>query len=123
MSPRSPLRRVAFAAIPSILCALVLWSAYAFVMSDERAEQLGKELNCTAWERSYIERSLAVPASGIETTYFHLLGRGLEAANLPTRIDVFTAGAWKAVQEVRALRLHIAEYRRTSSSCWMASTT
>jgi lysophospholipase L1-like esterase len=50
-------------------------------------------------------------ASSIETTYFHRLGRGLEAANLPTRIDVLAAGAWKVVQEVRALRLHITEYQ------------
>lgn len=178
MSELSPLRRIAFAAIPSISCALVLSGVYLFVMSDEQAEKRGKKLNRTAWEQSYLERGLPVPAAGprsgywgarlgrqaeapeigwhvrpmqveglldvdargfqrysgsdephsrvlilggsvafasyassIETTYFHRLGRGLEAANLPTRIDVLAAGAWKAVQEVRALRLHITEYR------------
>lgn len=46
-------------------------------------------------------------SSRIDTTYFYLLGQALEAAGTPAHIDVFAAGAWKAVQEVRALELHI----------------
>jgi hypothetical protein len=38
VSELSPLRRIAFAAIPSILCALGLSAVYVFVMSDEQAE-------------------------------------------------------------------------------------
>ncbi|MBW2402021.1 MAG: SGNH/GDSL hydrolase family protein [Deltaproteobacteria bacterium] len=46
-------------------------------------------------------------SSRIDTTYFFLLAQELEAAGTPAHIDVFAGGAWKAVQEVRALEQQI----------------
>ena len=48
-------------------------------------------------------------ASRIETTYFHLLGRGLEARQTPFDIDIFAARAWKSSQEIEALKQAIKE--------------
>jgi lysophospholipase L1-like esterase len=160
-----------------LLCLGILAGAYAYLSSDERAQQRGRELNRTAWESSYLERGLVAPASGpragywgkrlnpvveapaigwhhqqqqieglldvdahglqhyvgsadqtarvlilggsvafatysssTETTYFHLLGSGLEAAGAAAEIDVLAGAAWKAVQELRGLEQQVARY-------------
>lgn len=45
-------------------------------------------------------------ASSINTTWFHALRLELERAGTPADIVVVAAGAWKSVQELRALRAH-----------------
>lgn len=167
-------RYVVFAAIPSVLCGLLLAGAYFYLSGSNRAEERDRRINRVAWELGFTERGLPTPevgprtgfwgarlkpkvdASGvswrepqiqldglldvdaeglqhyvssaanparvfivggsvafgsyssrIDTTYFHLLGLELEAAGTPADIDVFAGGAWKAVQEVRALEQQI----------------
>jgi hypothetical protein len=174
VSEPSRRRAAVFAAIPSLLCLLLVAGAWLYLTSDERARERGRRINRAAWEQGFTERGLAVPESGprsgywgarlkpkvqtpgiwwrehelevpglleidaeglqhyrssapeparvfilggsvafgsyssrIETTYFHLLGRELEAAGTPAHVDVFASGAWKAVQEVRALEQQI----------------
>jgi hypothetical protein len=170
------LRYAVFAAIPSLLCLLLLAAAYRYLTSEERAQARGQKVNRGAWELSFIERGLPVPKDGsrtgywgkrlktkakvpalgwreqeiyikglldvdaggvqhyesgavdparvlivggsvafgsyssrIQTTYFHLLGELLVAAGTPADVDVLASGAWKAVQEVRALDLYLEE--------------
>lgn len=42
-------------------------------------------------------------ASTVQNTYFHIVGDALSKKSLPVRIDVFASGAWKSLQELRAL--------------------
>lgn len=45
-------------------------------------------------------------ASTISRTYFHLMGEILDREGAPCDVHVVAAGAWKSVQEVKALMLH-----------------
>jgi lysophospholipase L1-like esterase len=42
-------------------------------------------------------------ASSIRTTYFNVIGKRLEELGVPTDIDIVAAGAWKSIQEIKAL--------------------
>lgn len=66
----SPLRRGVYASIPSLLCVLLIATVYVYLTSDSRARKRGQELNLTAWERSYVERGLPVPAGGPRCGYW-----------------------------------------------------
>jgi hypothetical protein len=46
-------------------------------------------------------------ASRISTNYFNVIGRELERSGLETEIVIAAAGAWKSIQEVRALEYHL----------------
>ena len=50
-------------------------------------------------------------ASSISKTYFNVIGSELETKGIATEIVVVAAGAWKSVQEVRALKLHMEKQR------------
>jgi lysophospholipase L1-like esterase len=45
-------------------------------------------------------------ASSIETAYFHVMGRDLERRGTPADLTVAAAGAWKSIQELRALEIY-----------------
>jgi len=45
-------------------------------------------------------------ASSIATTYFHVLGAELERLGTPADLTIVAAGAWKALQEGRAVELY-----------------
>jgi hypothetical protein len=45
-------------------------------------------------------------ASTIEKTYFAQLGQQLASAGMPVDITVYATGAWKSVQELKALQLY-----------------
>ena len=51
-------------------------------------------------------------ASGHDETYFCQLGKALERAGLNTRISVFAAGAWKSVQDLKAVEFYTQEFSK-----------
>jgi hypothetical protein len=46
-------------------------------------------------------------ASAISKTYFNVIGSELENKGIATEIVVIAAGAWKSIQELRALKLYL----------------
>ena len=45
-------------------------------------------------------------ASSIGTTYFHVIGADLERLRTPADLTVVASGAWKSIQELRALEVY-----------------
>lgn len=50
-------------------------------------------------------------ASSISRTYFNVIGSELEKKGLPVEITVVAAGAWKSLQEIRALGRNLEELK------------
>ena len=48
-------------------------------------------------------------ASTEANTYYHVIGRALEAQGLATEVTVFAAGAWKSSQDLRAFQVYAEE--------------
>jgi len=170
---RDKLKRAAWAAVPSAVVGVLSLAAFAWYRGWPDPTSLGKDLNRSAWESSFTERGLPVPASGprdgywgarigpkvadprlgwhepavsipglmdidargwqryvsaaesksgvvifggsvafgtyassISTTYFHVLGTELERRSTPADVTVVAGGAWKAIQEIRALAVY-----------------
>ena len=51
--------------------------------------------------------AFGIYASRIDATYFAVAGRDLEQHGLPVTIDVFAAGAWKAMHELEAIKQYL----------------
>jgi hypothetical protein len=45
-------------------------------------------------------------ASEISKTYFHVIGAELERQSVPADLTIVAAGAWKSIQELKALKLY-----------------
>lgn len=50
-------------------------------------------------------------ASSIATTYFNVIGQSLDRSGMPSDIDILAAGAWKSIQEIKALERYLQQNR------------
>ena len=67
---RGELRRVAAAALPTLVTAVICLGIFFWYRARHDPLALGKDLNRTAWEATYTERGQTVPPSGPREGYW-----------------------------------------------------
>jgi len=166
-------KHIFFYAIISIIIIPLIIVFFLWYPKQFDPVKLGKQINQSAWEHSYIERSLPIPpngpregywgarigtriahpylgwhepsifisglldidkngfqyyksdakhryhililggsvafgayASSVSRTYFNIIGKELAHYSTPSDITIIASGAWKSIQEIRALELY-----------------